>query len=121
MKVDVNNILESIDDTLAQRKSADARSSYVASLYQNGTPAILKKVAEESEEVVMAAAESDERLVYEVADLVFHCQVLLAHKGLNMHAVLLELARRFGSSGYEVQKERAMAQLNKDTKDAKKE
>ena len=109
MTADVNSILERIDDTLVQRKSADARSSYVASLYQNGTTAILKKVSEESEEVLMAASESDERLIYEVADLVFHCQVLLAHRGLNMHAVLCELARRFGSSGYEVQKERAGA------------
>lgn len=101
MAVNVDNILASIDETLALRKEgADPRSSYVASLYQNGMTAILKKVSEESEEVVMAGAESDERLIYEVADLIFHCQVLLAFRGLTTEQVLEELVRRFGTSGH---------------------
>lgn len=100
MDVDTKNILERIDETLTVRKGADARSSYVASLYQNGMAAMLKKITEEAEEVVMAGSESDERLIYEVADLIFHCQVLLAHRGLNTNAVLEELVRRFGTSGH---------------------
>ena len=100
MNVDANNILARIDETLTVRKGADPRSSYVASLYQAGMPAVLKKVREEAEEVVMAGAESDEHLIYEVADLLFHCQVLLAYRGLKMQSILEELVRRFGTSGH---------------------
>ena len=114
MTVGKANILERIDETLAQRRTADASSSYVASLYQNGAPAILKKISEEAEEVLMAASESDERIVYEMADLFFHCQVLLAYRGLNTDHVLEELIRRFGTSGFIVQQERGQATPTKE-------
>ncbi len=60
-------------------------------------PRILKKVGEEAAEVVVAGAlESDERVVSETADLVYHLLVMLASKGLTWDDVLAELARRFG-------------------------
>ncbi len=99
-----HNTLSDVAEVLEARKSAEAGSSYVASLYAKGLDAILKKVGEEATEVVMAAKDSEldkktDKLVYEVADLWFHTLVLLAHKNLHPDDVLQELQRRFGTSG----------------------
>jgi len=92
--------LQQLAEILEQRKTAEADSSYVASLYHKGLDAILKKVGEEATETVMAAKDGDkDKLVYEVADLWFHTMVLLANEGLKPDDVLQELARRFGVSG----------------------
>ncbi len=96
------DILAQLTDILEQRKGAAPESSYVASLYDKGLDAILKKVGEEATETVMAAKDADaEKLVYEVADLWFHTMVLLADQGLSADDVLQELARRFGVSGHD--------------------
>jgi phosphoribosyl-ATP pyrophosphohydrolase len=95
-----NDTLQRLTETLEARKHADPESSYVAKLFSKGEDAILKKVIEESGEVLLAAKEGDKQhLVYEVADLWFHSMVLLAHKGLSADDVLKELARREGLSG----------------------
>ena len=95
-------ILAQLAEVLEQRKTAPADSSYVASLYDKGLDAILKKIGEEATETVMAAKDGvDDKLVYEIADLWFHTLVLLAHRGLKPDDVLEELARRFGVSGHE--------------------
>jgi phosphoribosyl-ATP pyrophosphohydrolase len=87
---------------LEARKQADADRSYVASLYHKGLDTILKKIGEESAETLIAAKGGDrEQTVYEMADLWFHCLVLLAHEGLQVEQVLDELDRRFGLSGHE--------------------
>ncbi|NNJ84592.1 MAG: phosphoribosyl-ATP diphosphatase [Gammaproteobacteria bacterium] len=85
---------------LEQRKSADPEGSYVAGLYAGGTNAILKKIAEEATEVIMAAKDGDRsKIVYEVADLWFHTLVLLAHEEMEPGMIIEELERRFGTSG----------------------
>ncbi len=99
-------ILTQLMAILEQRKGAAPDSSYVASLYDKGLDAILKKVGEEATETVMAAKDmahngDPEKLVYEVADLWFHTMVLLADQGLSADDVLKELARRFGVSGHD--------------------
>ena len=97
-----NEILAQLTEILEQRKGAAADSSYVASLYDKGLDAILKKVGEEATETVMAAKDGDkDKLVYEVADLWFHTLVLLADQNLSADDVLAELARRFGVSGHD--------------------
>ncbi|AGA90617.1 phosphoribosyl-ATP pyrophosphohydrolase [Thioflavicoccus mobilis 8321] len=97
-----NDTLERLAEVLEERKSADPQSSYVAKLYGKGLDAILKKIGEEATETVMAAKDGEgERIVSEVADLWFHCLVMLAHEGLGPTAVLAELDRRFGLSGLE--------------------
>jgi len=96
------DILQRIDEVLQARKQAEAGSSYVASLYAKGQDAILKKIGEEATETVMAAKDGEaDKIVYEVADLWFHCLVLLAHEGIDPQQVLNELDRRFGTSGLE--------------------
>lgn len=96
-----SDVLARIADTLEARKSAEAGQSYVASLYQKGREAILKKVGEESAETIMAGMQSDrDAIVYEVADLWFHSMVLLAHANIRVEDVVAELARREGLSGH---------------------
>jgi phosphoribosyl-ATP pyrophosphohydrolase len=101
-------LFEELSSILEERKQADPRSSYVASLYGKGTEAILKKVIEEATEVVLAGQGGDgAALVHETADLWFHTLVLLAHRGLGPEQVMAELARRFGRSGLEEKAGRA--------------
>ena len=98
----MTDVLMRLAEVMEQRKEADADSSYVAGLYSKGLDKILKTIGEEATETVMAAKDGDaEHIVYEVADLWFHCMVLLAHQGLGPQAVLQELERRFGLSGLE--------------------
>ena len=95
-------ILSRLAKTIEARKTADAGSSYVATLFAKGHDAVLKKVAEEAAEVLLAAKDSDKiHLVRETADLWFHCLVMLAWHGLTPEDVLAELQRREGTSGIE--------------------
>lgn len=105
----MSDILKQLDEVLEARKAESADSSYVASLYNKGTEKILKKVAEEAAETIMAAkdldhqntTENQEHLVYEIADLWFHTMVLLASQNLSSEDVTRELQRRFGLSGHD--------------------
>jgi phosphoribosyl-ATP pyrophosphohydrolase len=98
----MSDILKQLSEILEQRKGADPDSSYVAKLYAKGLDSILKKVGEEATETVIAAKGGDPaQVIYETADLWFHCMVMLKHLGLEPQAVLNELERRFGLSGLE--------------------
>jgi phosphoribosyl-ATP pyrophosphohydrolase len=69
-------------------------------LYAKGLDTILKKIGEEATETVIAAKNGDkQQIIYETADLWFHCMVLLAQQELHPDDVLNELQRRFGLSG----------------------
>jgi len=95
-----DDILLRLMDVLASRKDADPDSSYVAGLYHKGLDTILKKIGEESVETIIAAKSGDkQQIVYETADLWFHCLVMLAQQNLDARLVLEELERRFGVSG----------------------
>lgn len=96
----MSDVLTQLAEVLESRKGASPESSYVASLYDKGLDAILKKVGEEATETVMAAKDGNaEQIVYETADLWFHTLVMLANQGLGPQQVLDELQRRFGLSG----------------------
>jgi len=96
----MSDVLQRLAEVLEQRKTAGVDSSYVAKLYSKGLDAILKKIGEEATETVMAAKDGNkEKIIYETADLWFHCMVLLAQQGLKPEDVLQELDRRFGLSG----------------------
>lgn len=95
------DVLDRVAATIASRRGADPASSYVASLFARGDDAILKKIGEEATEAVMAGKDGDPaRIVAEVADLWFHCLVLLARHGRGPDDVRAELARREGVSGH---------------------
>lgn len=96
------SILQRLAGVIVERRSADPSGSYVASLFANGQDAILRKVAEEAAETLLAAKDGDKlQVVRETADLWFHCLVLLAWHGLGPEDVLAELRRREGISGVE--------------------
>jgi phosphoribosyl-ATP pyrophosphohydrolase len=100
-------LLERLAATIESRLKADPATSYVANLAAKGEDAILKKVAEEAAETLLAAKEGDKlHLIRETADLWFHCMVLLAWHGARPADVLTELARREGVSGIEEKKSR---------------
>jgi len=93
-------VLQNLMQTIEARKLASSETSYVARLFGKGEDAILKKIGEEATEVILASKEGDKNhIVYETADLWFHCMVMLAHHGLGAQDVLDELARREGLSG----------------------
>ena len=103
----MSDLLQQLSQVLEQRKMADPKQSYVASLYAKGIDTILKKVGEEATETVIAAKNGDaKQLIYETADLWFHTLVLLSHQGQGPQAVLDELERRFGLSGLEEKAQR---------------
>jgi phosphoribosyl-ATP pyrophosphohydrolase len=94
------DILERLESAIAARRGADPNSSYVASLNARGLDQILKKVAEEAVETVIAAKSGERaQIVHETADLLFHCMVMLAWHGVPLAEVLAELERREGRSG----------------------
>jgi len=96
----MSTILERLETAIAGRRGGDPGASYVAKLNAKGLDAILKKVGEEATETVIAG-KSGERpvLVAEMADLWFHCLVLLDRQGVKVAEVLAELERREGRSG----------------------
>lgn len=108
--VDNVNILFRLADTLEARLPAnggDPSTSYAARLLAGGPDAILKKIGEETTELVMASKDNiPDRVVAETADLWFHCLIALAHHGLRPEHVLAELSHREGLSGLQEKAER---------------
>jgi phosphoribosyl-ATP pyrophosphohydrolase/phosphoribosyl-AMP cyclohydrolase len=81
--------------TIAERAAERPEGSYTAKLLDEGVGASARKVGEEAVEVVTASlTESDDRVVSEAADLVYHLYVLLAARGIDIAAVEDELTRR---------------------------
>lgn len=92
--------LSRLESTIAERRAASPDASYVAKLNAKGLPKIAQKVGEEGVETVIAALTgSDQELVGEAADLLFHLLVLLGAKDIALADVLAELDRREGVSG----------------------
>ncbi len=88
-------MLHELFAVIQSRKENPPPGSYTARLFAQGEDEILKKVGEEAIEVVLAGkAQSDQRLVEESADLLYHLLVLLAHRGLTLADVEAELRRR---------------------------
>ncbi len=87
--------LDDLFATILDRREHPSEKSYTASLFAKGEDEIVKKVGEESVEVILAAkSQGDQRLVEEVADLTYHLLVLLAYKGLSPEDIIAELGRR---------------------------
>lgn len=93
-------ILDDLHAIILARKSTPEEGSYVSSLFAKGKDEILKKVGEEAVEVIIASKAMDKRqLINELADLWFHCMVLLTEDGLSHSDVLQELEKRLGKRG----------------------
>ncbi|MCE9882527.1 bifunctional phosphoribosyl-AMP cyclohydrolase/phosphoribosyl-ATP diphosphatase HisIE [Hafnia paralvei] len=84
-----------LEQLLGERKNADPKSSYTASLYASGTKRIAQKVGEEGVETALAATVHDrDELVNEASDLMYHLMVLLQDQDLDLSAVINNLRKR---------------------------
>lgn len=87
--------LQGLMDMLEGRKIEKPEGSYTTYLFEKGLDKILKKVGEESTEVIIAAkAEDKEETIYEIADLAYHVMVLMVEAGISLEDVRKELASR---------------------------
>lgn len=87
--------LEELEELLKKRKAELPEKSYTADLFRKGIDRILKKIGEEAGEVIIAAKNTDEpELIHEVADLLFHLQVLLVDKNIPLSKIEEELIKR---------------------------
>lgn len=108
-------VLAALGDVIESRRGDSEEKSYTSRLLAGGPPKAGSKVTEEAGELVAAALdETDERVVAEAADLLYHTLVLLACRGLTLSDVESELQRRFGVSGLEEKASRGAA--NKEEK-----
>lgn len=95
-----HDILHRLSETLASRRNADPSTSYTAQLFANGPDAILKKIGEETAELIMAGKEGKRlNIVWESTDVIYHILVLLSFYGLGIEDVSQEMRRREGISG----------------------
>ncbi len=108
-------MIDKLYQIICDRRDHPQADSYVASLTTKGVDAILKKIGEETAEVIIAAKNrtveksaakletatpaTTTALVHEIADLTFHLLVLMAEQKIPPSAVSTELKRRFGTSG----------------------
>lgn len=94
------HVLEELYRVILERKINPAENSYTSALLKKGIDKVLKKVGEESAEVIIAGkGGTRDEVVYESADLLYHLLVLLACREVDPDEVFSELRRRFGMSG----------------------
>ena len=87
--------LQGLYDMLVGRKNDKPEGSYTTYLFEKGIDKILKKVGEESTEVIIAAKADDRNeTVYELADLAYHAMVLMVQMGITVEDIHKELASR---------------------------
>ena len=86
---------EGLMELLVGRKQEKKEGSYTTYLFEKGLDKILKKVGEESTEVIIAAKEQDKKeTIYEIADLAYHVMVLMIEAGITLEDIHRELASR---------------------------
>ena len=87
--------MDSLYELLEERKLEMPEGSYTTYLFQKGIDKILKKIGEESTEVIIAAKADDKaETIYEIADLAYHISVMMVEMGISVEDVRKELASR---------------------------
>lgn len=88
-------ILDDLEHIIADRRHSPSDGSYVSHLFAKGRNEMLKKIGEESAEVIMASKDGDRvRLIHELADLWFHCMVLMKQEDISYQDIFTELELR---------------------------
>ena len=91
----MNDVWKQLYQVVQDRKASPQEGSYTCYLFDKGLDKILKKVGEESTEVIIAGAKNDkEETIYEVADLAYHLMVMMVEQGITLQDVTAELAKR---------------------------
>ena len=97
-RYDKDEIINMLYNLIKSRKNELPEDSYTTYLFEEGIDKILKKIGEESSEVIIAAKnEPQNELVYETADLIYHLMVLLVEKEVNLEQIKDELSDRYKS------------------------
>ncbi|RXK12612.1 bifunctional phosphoribosyl-AMP cyclohydrolase/phosphoribosyl-ATP pyrophosphatase [Halarcobacter mediterraneus] len=95
-------VIETLYHTILEKKNDDPSKSYTAKLLKGNENSMLKKIVEEAGELTFAIKDNnEEEIIYEAADLMYHCLVALGSKNISPERVKQELAKRFGMSGIE--------------------
>lgn len=96
----MQDVFQDLYDVILDRKDHPQEGSYTCYLFAKGTDKILKKVAEEAGEAIIAAKNGVKAdTVAELGDLLFHLLVLMANEGIDVSDITQELARRRQKSG----------------------
>ncbi|MCD6435054.1 MAG: bifunctional phosphoribosyl-AMP cyclohydrolase/phosphoribosyl-ATP diphosphatase HisIE [Clostridiales bacterium] len=88
------NTLNKLYEIIMDRKINPKDGSYTTYLFKEGIDKILKKVGEESSEVIIGAKNSKEELIYESSDLIYHLMVLLVNEDITLTDIYQELKKR---------------------------
>lgn len=88
--------MDELYEEILQRKNEPQEGSYTNYLFTKGLDKILKKVGEEATEVVIAAKNDKQELIYEMSDLFYHSLVLLVEQGVTLEEIYDELEKRKG-------------------------
>lgn len=90
-----SKILDELYSVIIDRKQNPKEGSYTNYLFDKGIDKILKKVGEETAEVIIGAKnEGKDELLYESADLIYHLMVLFVEKGITLDELYTELQKR---------------------------
>ncbi|MCD6409447.1 MAG: phosphoribosyl-ATP diphosphatase [Candidatus Verstraetearchaeota archaeon] len=96
-----SEILRELYEVVVDRRRNPVEGSYTCKLFSEGLDKILRKVGEESLELILAGKEMDQgKIIYEAADLLYHMVVLLVYAGVDLEEVFKELERRRGKSSH---------------------
>ncbi|TCS81798.1 bifunctional phosphoribosyl-AMP cyclohydrolase/phosphoribosyl-ATP diphosphatase HisIE [Tepidibacillus fermentans] len=99
---DSSKILENLAQLIQERDQERPEGSYTTYLFEQGTDKILKKVGEETSEVIIAAKnENRQEIINEASDLLYHLLVLFQAKGISIREVMAELQRRHQSPSHD--------------------
>ncbi|HEY8804459.1 MAG TPA: phosphoribosyl-ATP diphosphatase [Clostridium sp.] len=92
-----NNVVQELYKIIEERKCNPIEGSYTSYLFEEGIDKILKKVGEESAEVIISSKNNDPKeTVSEISDLFYHTLVLMVLKGIKVEDVVEELEKRRG-------------------------
>ena len=87
--------MDALMELIRGRKTNPQEGSYTTYLFQKGLDKILKKIGEESTEVIIAAKDNDPKeTIYEISDLVYHVMVMMIEQGISLEDISRELASR---------------------------
>ena len=104
--------VEALYELIRGRKVNKKEGSYTTYLFDKGLDKILKKVGEESTEVIIAAKDSDKgETVYEIANLMYHVLVLMVEAGIDIKDIMCELQKRHVID-HKVKQEKSVAEIN---------
>ena len=101
----MSEAIEKLIETIRSRKGDDVKSSYTSFLLSKGNDHCLNKLKEEVAELE-DAIKNEKKTVHETADVIYHLLVTLESAGINFDAIITELKKREGISGFEEKRNR---------------